>query len=68
LIIKWAAKRATGYRNIFTHRRKRARSALLAVSGFLPTRPFNYQDSARLIPKFTPLPDANSNQQQEISS
>ena len=34
LILKWAVKRAIGYR-------KRACPALLAVSGFLRTRPFN---------------------------
>ena len=58
LIIKWAAKRATGYRNVFAHHQKRAPSALLAVSGFLRTRPFNCQissESAHLIPKFTAL-------------
>ena len=41
LIIKWAVKRAIGCRNVFVHRQKRAPSALLAVSGFLRTRPFN---------------------------
>jgi hypothetical protein len=33
LTMKWAVKRAIGYRNVFVHRQKRAPSALLAVSG-----------------------------------
>src|SRR5258708_10282769 len=56
LVIKWAVKRAIGNSKVFAHHQERAPSALLAVSGFLRTRPFNCQnssESAHLIPKFT---------------
>jgi hypothetical protein len=56
LIIKWAAKRAIGCRNVFAYCHKIALSSLLAVPGFLRTHPHTCQNSsgsAHLIPKFT---------------
>jgi hypothetical protein len=64
LIIKWAAKRAIGCRNVFAHCHKIALSALLAVPSYLRTHPHNCQnssESAHLIPKFTHKADLGAN-------
>ena len=45
-IIKWAAKRAIGCRNVFANCHKIALSALLAVPSFLWTHPHNCQNSS----------------------